>query len=349
MTVALIAGQFDLSVGSVVGLSSSLLAVSLVDWGVPLGLAIVDRGRRGARRRRDQRRAGAGVRDQLDHRDAGHARRGARLRVRRRGGQPDPDAQPVPQRRRRVAAARDPGRRSTSWRSRTSAAWVLLTQTRLGVHIYAVGGDQSAAERAGVRDRSVIRFVFLIAAFCAAIGAILITAKSFSGQAVFGRSLELDVLTAVLLGGVGLRGGEGSVGQDAGRRRDRRRHHQRPRPDAGRGVLDGRRARRRADPRGDARGGAREACPAVTRRPSPSLEARGVAKRFGAVEALREGAVRVPQRRDRVPRRRQRRGQEHVRQGPLRRAHARRRGSSSSTGSRRRSSAPAAPRGTRGS
>jgi ribose transport system permease protein len=90
-------------------------------------------------------------------------------------------------------------------------AWVLLTQTRLGVHIYAVGGNAVAAERAGVRHRWVIRFVFVLAALCAAIGAILITAKTFSGQAVYGRSLELDVLTAVLLGGVGLRGGQGSI------------------------------------------------------------------------------------------------------------------------------------------
>ena len=210
MTVALIAGQFDLSVGSVVGLSSSLLAVSLVDWGVPLVLAIVIA-------------VGAalavgtingvlvlefGINSIIATLGMLAAVRGFAFVVAE--GSPIPTHSPFLN---DVGVSRPLGIPVSVYVMAVAyvAAWVLLTQTRLGVHIYAVGGNQSAAERAGVRDRSVIRLVFLIAAFCAAIGAILITAKTFSGQAVYGRSLELDVLTAVLLGGVGLRGGQGSV------------------------------------------------------------------------------------------------------------------------------------------
>ena len=77
--------------------------------------------------------------------------------------------------------------------------------------------------------------------------------------------------------------------QDACRRGDRRRAHQRPGPDAGRGVLDRRRARRRADPRGDPRGGEGEACPehdgAVARGYAASTSASAPSRRCASVAA----------------------------------------------------------------
>ena len=212
MTVALIAGQFDLSVGSVVGLSSSLLALSMADWGVPVGLAIVIAIAAALC-------VGAingvlvvnfGINSIIATLGMLAAVRGIAFVVAK--GSPISVDNPFLI---DVGVSRPLGIPVAVYVMAVAyiGAWVLLTQFRLGVHIYAVGGDETAAERAGVRHRRVLRFVFLLASFCAAIGAILITAKSFSGQAVFGRSLELDVLTAVLLGGVGLRGGEGSIGK----------------------------------------------------------------------------------------------------------------------------------------
>jgi ribose/xylose/arabinose/galactoside ABC-type transport system permease subunit len=212
MTVALIAGQFDLSVGSVVGLSSSLLALSMADWGVPVGLAIVIAiaaalcvgAINGALV------VNFGINSIIATLGMLAAVRGIAFVVAK--GSPISVDNPFLI---DVGVSRPLGIPVAVYVMAVAyiGAWVLLTQFRLGVHIYAVGGDETAAERAGVRHRRVLRFVFLLASFCAAIGAILITAKSFSGQAVFGRSLELDVLTAVLLGGVGLRGGEGSIGK----------------------------------------------------------------------------------------------------------------------------------------
>ena len=105
MTVALIAGQFDLSVGSIVGFTSSLLALSMAEWGVPVGLAIPLAIAAAIDDRGDQRRPRGELRDQLDHRHARHAGGGARHRVRRREGQPDHGRQPVHHRRRRLASA----------------------------------------------------------------------------------------------------------------------------------------------------------------------------------------------------------------------------------------------------
>lgn len=210
MTVALIAGQFDLSVGSVVGLCSSLLALSMAEWGVPVALAIPLAIAAGLA-------VGSingflvvnfGINSIIATLGMLAAVRGIAFVV-AKGSPITVDSQFMID----IGVSRPLGIPVAVYVMVVAyvLAWLLLTQARLGVHIYAVGGDETAAERAGVRHRNVLRFVFLLAAFCAAIGAVLITAKSFSGQAVFGRSLELDVLTAVLLGGVGLRGGEGSI------------------------------------------------------------------------------------------------------------------------------------------
>jgi ribose transport system permease protein len=210
MTIALISGQFDLSVGSVVGLSSSILALSLTSWGVPVALAIplaigcallvgaingvlvVD----------------IGINSIIATLGMLAAVRGMAFVVAKGNPIPTDDAFLD-----HIGVSRPLGIPVSVYVMAAAylLAWLLLTQSKLGIHIYAVGGNLVAAERAGVRTRSVLRFVFLVSAFCAAVGAILLTAKTFSGQAVYGRSLELDVLTAVLLGGVGLRGGEGSI------------------------------------------------------------------------------------------------------------------------------------------
>jgi ribose transport system permease protein len=91
------------------------------------------------------------------------------------------------------------------------AAYVLLIQTRLGWHIYAAGGNPSAAQRAGIRVGGVYRFVFLLTAGLSVIGGIVITGRAASGGANYGETLGIEVLTAVLLGGIGLGGGSGRI------------------------------------------------------------------------------------------------------------------------------------------
>lgn len=90
-------------------------------------------------------------------------------------------------------------------------AYIFLMHTRLGWHIYASGGNSSAAQRAGIRVGAIYRLVLLLTSTLAVIGGIIIAGRSASGQATYGDTLGIDVLIAVLLGGIGLGGGGGRI------------------------------------------------------------------------------------------------------------------------------------------
>lgn len=90
-------------------------------------------------------------------------------------------------------------------------AALLLYRMQVGWHLYAIGGNESAARRAGVSVDRLKRLVFLITAGSAWIAGLVLTARASSGLATYGTGMELDVLTAVLLGGIGLAGGGGRV------------------------------------------------------------------------------------------------------------------------------------------
>jgi ribose transport system permease protein len=87
---------------------------------------------------------------------------------------------------------------------------IFLSRTQLGWHIFAVGGNASAATRAGIKTAGIYRLLFLQSAALGAIGGIIIAGRTASGSANYGGDV-LDVLTAVLLGGIGLGGGGGRI------------------------------------------------------------------------------------------------------------------------------------------
>ncbi len=87
----------------------------------------------------------------------------------------------------------------------------ILRYTRLGRHIYAVGGNEEAARLSGIRIDGVKLAAYVICGFCAAVGSIILTARVASGQPTLGTSLPLESVAAVVLGGVSLFGGRGSV------------------------------------------------------------------------------------------------------------------------------------------
>lgn len=89
---------------------------------------------------------------------------------------------------------------------------VLLTYTRMGRNIYAVGGNDTAARLSGVNINRYIIGVFVLAGVISSIAGLLITARTGSGQPVSGsEGLEMQAITAAALGGVALRGGKGSM------------------------------------------------------------------------------------------------------------------------------------------
>jgi ribose transport system permease protein len=90
-------------------------------------------------------------------------------------------------------------------------AWVVLSFTRSGWHIYGVGGNASAALRSGIRVRRVYMAVFMSTGILAAIGGVITAGNAGSGGPNYANGTEFDVLTAVLLGGIGLAGGSGKM------------------------------------------------------------------------------------------------------------------------------------------
>jgi ribose transport system permease protein len=96
-------------------------------------------------------------------------------------------------------------------------AWLALKRSRLGLGIYAVGGDPAAAHAAGVSDRWALFTAYAAAGvFYGAAGA-FVSAQTGSGDPLVGRPLLLQTFTAVVLGGTLLGGGRGgAIGSIAG-------------------------------------------------------------------------------------------------------------------------------------
>jgi ribose transport system permease protein len=86
-----------------------------------------------------------------------------------------------------------------------------LRYTRFGRQIYAIGGNQEAARLSGIRVNRVKVLAYVFCSFFAAVGSIVLTARVASGQPTLGVSLPLESVAAVVLGGVSLFGGRGSV------------------------------------------------------------------------------------------------------------------------------------------
>jgi ribose transport system permease protein len=89
-------------------------------------------------------------------------------------------------------------------------AWV-LTQTRFGRDIYAVGGNRDAATLVGIRAARVEFIVFGLAGLFAALAGILYASRMDSGQPSVGEGWLMGAITAAIIGGTSLRGGQGTI------------------------------------------------------------------------------------------------------------------------------------------
>jgi ribose transport system permease protein len=90
-------------------------------------------------------------------------------------------------------------------------AHFVLTRTRFGREVYATGGNAVAAQLAGIRTNRVIILAYVISGLSAALGGLMITARLEAGAATAGFGYELIVISAVVIGGVSLFGGEGRI------------------------------------------------------------------------------------------------------------------------------------------
>ncbi len=90
-------------------------------------------------------------------------------------------------------------------------AHLVMTRTSLGRMIYAVGGNREAARLSGIPVERVLCLVYLVSGLLAGVGG-LITASTFeSGDPNYGQMYELYVIAAVVVGGTSLAGGQGRV------------------------------------------------------------------------------------------------------------------------------------------
>lgn len=90
-------------------------------------------------------------------------------------------------------------------------SWFVLSKTPLGRKIYAVGGNEKVSFIAGIKIERIKIFVYAITGlFCALAGAVL-TSRLNSAQPTAGTGYELDAIAAVVLGGTSLSGGKGYI------------------------------------------------------------------------------------------------------------------------------------------
>ncbi len=91
-------------------------------------------------------------------------------------------------------------------------SWLILRRTVLGVHIYAVGGNEAAARLSGIKVWAVLLFVYGMSGLLAGLGGVMQAARLYAANGLqLGQSYELDAIAAVILGGTSFVGGIGSI------------------------------------------------------------------------------------------------------------------------------------------
>jgi len=90
--------------------------------------------------------------------------------------------------------------------------YYLMYRTPFGRHVYAIGGNEKAAVMSGVNAGRTKLLIYVLSAFTAAVGSILLTSRILSGQPHLGGfPLLMDSIASVVVGGTSLMGGEGGI------------------------------------------------------------------------------------------------------------------------------------------
>ncbi|SPT69905.1 Ribose transport system permease protein rbsC [Anaerobiospirillum thomasii] len=92
-----------------------------------------------------------------------------------------------------------------------AVAYVVLTYTPFGRHVYAVGGNAEASRLSGIKVSKILFLVYTISGFTSALAGLILTSRLMSGQPNAGVAFELDAIAAVVLGGAAMNGGKGTI------------------------------------------------------------------------------------------------------------------------------------------
>jgi ribose transport system permease protein len=97
----------------------------------------------------------------------------------------------------------------------TVIAWIVLSFRPVGRALYALGGSQEVARLAGIPVRQYTTWVYVICGALAGLAGVILSARLDSSQPSSGLGYELDTIAAVVIGGASLSGGVGSIGGTA--------------------------------------------------------------------------------------------------------------------------------------
>jgi len=89
---------------------------------------------------------------------------------------------------------------------------IIMNKTQLGRHIYAVGGNDQAARFSGISVSKVKFLVHTYSGIMAGLAGIVLASRMYSGQPTAGDGAEMDAIAAVVVGGTSMAGGSGKIG-----------------------------------------------------------------------------------------------------------------------------------------
>ena len=92
-----------------------------------------------------------------------------------------------------------------------AVAHFVMTQTTGGRYLYAVGGNREASRLSGIRTERVLLAAYVCSALLAGFGGVIMASQLQSGSPMFGQMYELYVIAAVVVGGTSLTGGRGTM------------------------------------------------------------------------------------------------------------------------------------------
>lgn len=209
MMVLMIAGVFDLSVGSVVALSGGLAAFSMMNLGLPMPIAVV-LGLSAALAVglvNGYFIAHIGINPLIQTLATMGMVRGLALMIAGAG------IQNLPYEFIYIGQSKFLKIQSPIW-------WMLgivllfhflSTRTLFFRRFYYIGGNEKAADLSGIRVNKMKLYGFVLSAFLAGVAGILITSRLGAAISTMGKGMELRVITAVILGGASLAGGQGRI------------------------------------------------------------------------------------------------------------------------------------------
>ncbi|MGF6990100.1 ribose transport system permease protein [Lachnospiraceae bacterium PM6-15] len=89
---------------------------------------------------------------------------------------------------------------------------IIMNKTKMGRHLYAVGGNMQAAEFSGINVARVKFFVHSFSGVMGGLAGIVLASRMYSGQPTAGDGAEMDAIAAVVVGGTSMAGGSGKIG-----------------------------------------------------------------------------------------------------------------------------------------